>query len=293
VVDTADHPLRACWAQPGGVDELVAWADQFVDRVGPPRQLRTWNLSLVVQLPTATGSAWLKAVPPFMAHEGAVIETVGSIGPPLLARAEGVVLLDHVPGEDHYDAPAAVCVQMVRRWVEVQSTSSIDLVPGLPDWRPASFTSMIERLVDRPALEALVAELPRRFDRLADCGLPDTLVHGDFHPGNWRGNDRQLVLLDWGDSGIGHPLLDQPAFLHGHLMDDDKRTAARVAWRDAWHDARAGSDPDRAAELIAPIAALRAASIYRTFLDNIEPNEHRYHRHDTEEWLQRALALAR
>jgi len=45
------------------------------------------------------------------------------------------------------------------------------------------------------------------------CGLRDTLVHGDFHPGNFRGDDRALTLLDWGDSGVGHPLLDQPAFL--------------------------------------------------------------------------------
>jgi Ser/Thr protein kinase RdoA (MazF antagonist) len=283
-----DHPARARWARPGGVAELVAWADQHLTRSGEPQQLRTWNLSLVVRLPTTTGWAWLKAVPPFMAHEGAVIEAVGSIGPRLLARADGVVLLDDVPGEDQYDAPAGVCAEMVRRWVKVQSTSPIGLVPGLPDWRPASFIPMIDRLVDRPELEALVADLPRRFDALDGCGLPDTLVHGDFHAGNWRGD----TLLDWGDSGIGHPLLDQPAFLHGNLMDDEKRTAARVAWRDAWHDARPGSDPDRAAELIAPIAALRAAHIFRVFLDNIEPDEHCYHRHDTEDWLQRAIALA-
>ena len=25
-----------------------------------------------------------------------------------------------------------------------------------------------------------------RFTLLKDCGLPDTIVHGDFHPGNWR-----------------------------------------------------------------------------------------------------------
>ena len=38
-----DHPRRMRWARVGAVAELVAWADQFVDRTGPPRQLRTWN----------------------------------------------------------------------------------------------------------------------------------------------------------------------------------------------------------------------------------------------------------
>ena len=40
-------------------------------------------------------------------------------------------------------------------------------------------------------------------------------------------------------------------------------------------------------------AALRQAHIYRVFLDNIEPSEHCYHRHDTAEWLERAVQLSR
>jgi aminoglycoside phosphotransferase (APT) family kinase protein len=111
------------------------------------------------------------------------------------------------------------------------------------------------------------------------------LVHGDFHPGNWRGD----TLLDWGDSGFGHPLFDQPAFLHAHLMTEDKRAAVRAAWRDGCRDAWPASDPDRAARLIEPIAALRQARIYRTFIENIEPSEHCYHRHDTAEWIARAI----
>ena len=286
VVDMSDHPLRARWARPGGVAELVAWADTHVERMGPPQQLRTWNLSLVVSLPTATGTAWLKAVPPFMAHEGAVIETVREIGPPLLARAEGVVLLDHIAGEDQYDAPAHVCAEMVQRWVEFQAEWTTVDIAGMPDWRPAAFVAQIEELVDGRELEDLVAGLPKRFEALMECGLPDTLVHGDFHTGNWRGGR----LIDWGDSGIGQPLFDQPAFLHGNTMDDEKRAAARASWRRSWRAARPGSDPDRAADLIRPIAALRQARIYQTFLDNIEPSERRYHRHDVEEWLQRAIA---
>jgi len=282
-VDMGEHPARRRWARPGGVADLVAWADGFVDRTGPARQLRTWNLSVVVQLPTTDGVVWLKAVPPFMAHEGAVIEAVGAIGPPLLARGDGSVLLEDVPGEDQYDAPVDVRIRMVQRWVDFQSrwTTSI---PGLPDWSADSFVRLVEPLIDRPEVEALVAELPDRFDALGDCGLPDTLVHGDFHAGNWHG-DR---LLDWGDSGFGHALLDQPAFFRDGHSDE-----VRTAWRDAWRDARPRSDPERAMDLIAPIAALRQARIYRTFIENIEPSEHCYHRHDTEEWLARAVELGR
>ena len=41
-----------------------------------------------------------------------------------------------------------------------------------------------------------------------------------------------------------------------------------------------GSDPTAATHLLAPVAALRQAVIYRGFLDHIEPSEHPDHRRD-------------
>ena len=120
--------------------------------------------------------------------------------------------------------------------------------------------------------------MPRRFAQLDECGLPDTIVHGDFHAGNWRGE----TLLDWGDSGFGHPLFDQPAF--GDV---------NAPWEAAWTRHRPHADVARASALIAPIAALRQALIYQQFLDNLEPSEHRYHRWDPPLWLTRALQLSR
>ena len=98
-------------------------------------------------------------------------------------------------------------------------------------------------------------------------------------------------MLDWGDSGVGHPLLDQPAFLTA--ISTDAVGAAQAHWLQRWRSAVAGSDPARAAVLLAPVAAARQAVIYRKFLDNIEPSEHPYHRADPAQWLQRAAALVR
>ena len=270
-LDIRDHPLRMRWARPGGVASLVAWADQFVARTAPPAQVRTWNLSCIVRLPTAEGDAWLKAVPPFFAHEGRVIEQMRQIGPPLIAYEDGIVLLRNVEGDDRYNAPEP---WMVERWVDVQAEWSTT-IDGLPDWRANAFVKATDRL-DVP--DELLAELPRRFEQLDACGLPDTLVHGDFHAGNWRGE----TLLDWGDSGIGHPLFDQPAF--GDV---------NAPWEAAWKRHRPHADVARAAEVIAPVAALRQALIYQQFLDHIEPSEHCYHRNDPAEWLARAVASSR
>jgi hypothetical protein len=98
-------------------------------------------------------------------------------------------------------------------------------------------------------------------------------------------------LLDWGDSGVGHPLLDQPAFLNA--ISKDAVDAVRAHWLQQWRDAVPGSDPARASALLAPVAAARQAVIYRKFLDNIEPSEQPYHRADPANWLSRATALVR
>jgi hypothetical protein len=309
-----EHPLRAGWARPGGVAATIAWADDALAAIGRPRtgpaaQVKTWNLSSILRLPTAAGDVWCKSVPPFLAHEGTIMALVGAdepaLVPTLLAsdRATGTVLLADAPGDDDWEAPEARLLTMVRTLVQLQArwVDRIDelLAAGLPDWRAHPLTRLVDALLSRPdvraqladdelrALDALTASLPDRLAAIAACGVPETLVHGDFHQGNWRFDGRSLVLLDWGDSGVGHPMLDLSAF--EERVSDDARPRVRAAWVDAWRAERPGSDPSRAAELIAPIAALRRAVIYQGFLDGIEPSERRYHGSDVPDWLRAAL----
>jgi Ser/Thr protein kinase RdoA (MazF antagonist) len=251
-------------------------------------------------------TVWLKVVPPFFAHEGGVLARLaGERVPTLLGHDGGRMLLAEIAGDDLYDANVPRLLEMVTLLVGLQRSWSgrVDelLALGLPDWRApalgAAIASVIERTVDelaaadRATLLEFSRGLPRRFAELAACGLADTLVHGDFHPGNFRGDGRAFTLLDWGDSGVGHPLLDPPAFL-GRVPGDAVATV-REHWLRQWREAVPGSDPARAALLLAPIAAARQAVIYRGFLDRIEPAEHAYHRADPAEWLQRAAALVR
>jgi hypothetical protein len=138
-------------------------------------------------------------------------------------------------------------------------------------------------------LDLLVHDLPRRLAQVADCGIPDTLVHGDFHRGNVRGVAGALVLLDWGDCGLGQPMLDQAAFRSG--LSEADQDLVRQTWTVAWRARIPGCDPVRAAGLLAPVAALRQALIYQQFLDGIEPNERIYHAADPAIWLTRAAQL--
>ena len=304
--ELADHPLRQPYAEVGGPARDLAWAAERLEERGlrlhgRPEQVRTWNLSSLWRLPLEDGSAWLKCVPSFFAHEGAVLHRLaGGPVPPLLAHEPGRVLMAEVAGEDHYDAGLPVLLAIVDLLVglQVREVGREDelLALGLPDWRPPALTAAVEDVVrrqapaldpeDRRVLRELLDGLDRRWAEIASCGVPDTLVHGDVHPGNARGDGGRLVLMDWGDCGVGHPVLDQPAMLS--RLEASTAELVRDAWDRAWRDAVPGADPRRAAALLAPLAAARQAVVYQRFLDHIEPSEHPYHRDDPALWLREA-----
>jgi hypothetical protein len=308
-----DQLLRLPYARPGGPAADLAWAERVLVergqvRTGPPVQVRTWNLSSLWRIPAEGQTLWLKAVPPFFAHEGALVQALASVGervPNLLGHEPGRMLMTEIPGDDLYGAPLPLLLLMVdllvglqRRWAD-RTGELIRL--GLPDWRGVRLAPAIEAVIARYGpqaapkarvlLERFAADLAMRFAAVAACGLPDTLVHGDFHPGNLRGSATALTLLDWGDSAVGHPLLDQPAFL-GRIPVRAARVARR-RWHDAWRAAAPGCDPDRAAALLTPVAAARQAATYQGFLDNIEPSEHPYHRADPLERLLHTAEMLR
>jgi hypothetical protein len=306
-----DHPLRMTWARPGGPGADLAWAEarlaeRGLRRIGPAHQVRSWNLSSLWRLPVQGQTAWLKVVAPFFIHEGPILERLqGQRVPTLIAHHGPRLLLAEIPGQDLYHAAPSQLLEMVSLLVALQrdwmdGTDEL-LSLGLPDWRAPALTPAIGRLIDsigpeltpddRVTLEAFVMSLAGRFKRVADCGLPDTLVHGDFHPGNFRGDDASLVLLDWGDCGVGHPLLDEPAFLDG--VPPEAADAVRSHWHAAWARALPGSDPGQASRLLRPVAAARQALIYQKFLDGIEPSERPYHAADPADRLRRTAELIR
>ena len=309
-----DHPLRHPYARVGGPQADLAWAGAVLAARGAalngePEQIRTWNLSSIWRLPSSLGPVWLKVVPPFFAHEGDVLAALAALVnvpvPRLLGHEGGRILLADIEGDDLHGAPLPQCLQMIGLLVELQKPwlgRADELTSlGLPDWRGPAFTVTIAALVRRrrgelepveqTLLDAFVDGLPARFAALAACGIADGLVHGDFHPGNVRGNAQRLTLMDWGDSGIGHPLLDQPAFLDRVPATDVP--AAQAHWAALWRQTLPLADVERAAALLAPVASARQALIYQRFLDGIEDAEHPYHRDDVALWLHRTAERLR
>lgn len=275
-------------------------------RTAPAEQIGTWNLSTVWRLPVEGGDVWLKTVPPFAAHEGRLLAALqGRQVPILLAQDDGRLLMADVLRVDLYQTSLPRLCEMVRVLVGLQCSwiarSAELLALGVSDWRSAALgraiASVVERTAealsagDRETLAGFVQQLPDRLAAVAACRLPETLVHGDFHPGNVRGDESMLVVLDWSDSGFGHPMLDEASFLA--RIPPAEVPTVRTHWHRAWAVVMPGSDPVRASQLLAPIAAARRAAVYRAFLDRIEPSEQPYHQADPAAWLAKAAVLVR
>ena len=301
-VDLSPHPLRAPYAVPGGPAASVAWALAATGRDDLTAvQQRTWNLSMIWRLDAADGPvAWLKQVPEMFAHEPAVLALVDGFAPGLVptvlrAAAPGRMLLAHVPGEDRYGAGPGFCADVARDWhpVQVHFAARIDelLKAGVPDRRfdADRFARVAEPFLDGiDGLGELVDELPGRFAAIEECGLPDTLVHGDLHPGNVRADGDTRVIVDWGDATVAHPAYDILRLTEG--LDEPGEVLAE--WARRWRSDLPGCAPERAADLLRPVAELRAAAAYADFLDRIEPAERPYHASDVPARLSAAAAAA-
>ena len=264
--------------------------------------MRTWNLSALWRIPTDEGQIWLKAVPDFFAHEGAVIDWIGApVAPRLIDFAPGRALMaDIAGGANHELADPTALRPMVRLLTDLQQRALDRLEElaqlGVPDRRLDTMlpriTTVVEQwgrsleLAERRSLDALVTSLPTRLSAIAACGVPDTLVHGDFHPGNVAGRPDGYVILDWGDSFLGHPLIDELAFTEG--LSPSGQQAARDWFVSDWERIVPGSDPARAARLLEPMVSLLAAVMYANFCRDIEPDERIYHASDALRMLRTA-----
>ena len=298
-VDRTPQPRRAAYAEVGGPAATLDWAAS-VFGFAAAHQQRTWNLSAIWRLDGADGApvGWVKQVPSFFAHEPAALRLVDEVAPgtvPALVAAgpAGRMVLGHAPGSDGYGADARVCAAIAAAFHPVQADLAGQVSrlaeAGIPDGRVLTLAFAEPFCARIPGLQKLIEELPERLAAVAECGLPDTLMHGDLHPGNVRiGDDGRLTIMDWGDCTIGNPAFDILRLVE--RLDEPEPVVSEWAYR--WAKCVPGSDPRRAADLLRPVAALRGAAVYAGFLAAIEPTEHPYHTADVPAGLAAAVRQA-
>jgi len=254
--------LRAAWARPGWHEATSAWVIAELERLGrtvsgPVEQLGSWAISSLLGIDTNDGRAIVKSVPPLFGHEPELTQALAS-------EHEGhvpvVLAIDpvrrHLVMQAFGGAPLGS--EEPGRWAD----GLVELAGIQQSWIGRRDEAMRIRVEDRslaalegeldsiitdptasPGLaqaqrERLVANLPLYRDligRLQAGPVPETLVHGDFHPWNIQRDGDRLVIYDWSDAFWGHPFFDVATFTQ-RTEDEAARETMRNAYLDAWAD---------------------------------------------------------
>ena len=123
-----------------------------------------------------------------------------------IVEVDGVrgLVFDRVEGELLSDE-IALDPMRFRQWARTLASAHVGILSSSSDALPARIDVMAERIVsaDLPA-DVRTAAL----DVLAKAPGGDSVLHGDFHPGNVVVTMSGPVVIDWIDASRGHPSAD-------------------------------------------------------------------------------------
>ena len=288
---------RSPWSRPSWVVDVRAWLEREVSKLGRSlrgiEQVKHWSISSVLRIETDGPDLYFKvsARLPLFVEEASVTAMLaerfpGYVPAPLAVEpAWGWFLLPEFDDLIGWQPPIEVHEELFRRYAGLQRRS-VDLTAelladGCLDRRLGVLEAQVDPLLDDPGaiarltpdevteLRRLAPTLKETCRRLAACGIPDTLVHGDLHPGNVARIDGELAYFDWTDACIAHPFFD----LHSLQWQQDEETRAALldAYLGAWEGVESPERLREAAALAAVVTPLHHAVSYRTIVANLEP----------------------
>ncbi len=255
----APPPRRAEWFSESWLPEVEAWLDQRLGasgrrRTGALEPLKVWSLSAVLRVPTDDGVLIFKAACDWFRAEPRITEVLAGLWPdriPALVAVEaerGWQLMEPLAGvPDEGDPPPELAepTAVAMAGLQVAALAHLDDLAraGLPDrgldatlagLRQVAEHSVELDLLDPDERARVTATLPRvaeRITALADWGVPETLVHGDLHLGNVAAHGQALVIFDWTDACLAHPLVDRATLLPTAHAE---RPGLGAAYCDVW-----------------------------------------------------------
>jgi hypothetical protein len=278
-------PRRPDWFRPGWHDRVEAWVDEQLSaigsrRTGPLRTHRVWSISAVFEVPTDRGTLWFKACCDHFIAEAAIVrrlaQRIGHLVPLLVAGDDraGWLLMEPLQGASDGDRADGAVEAAAPQWARAQ-VAALDWLDelrsaGCPErgleatlatWHVVLATSPeLTQLTEaeRQELTTATAAVEALVREFWACRLPDTLSHGDLHPGNVAYDGREVRIFDWTDGCVTHPFLDGSHLarvLDWYGTGEGEAERVMQAYAGPWRDAFPDADVDRALEL-APLADL-------------------------------------
>jgi aminoglycoside phosphotransferase (APT) family kinase protein len=275
-------PRRPDWFTASWYDEAEGWIDAQLAALGRSRTgmavpTKVWSLSAVLRVPCGPAApVWFKASCRHFHAEPTLTRLVAQLlpehAPPIVAADEdhAWLLMEDLAGTDAAQQDAAprglgAAAAQIAAKLQLRSLDHLDEIAamGVPVRGLAeTLRGFDEILVSSVELDDVThdelagargmrQEVHDLVEALAALGLPETLVHGDLHPGNVAQDRDSLVLYDWSDAAISHPFFD---LIHlTRSMAAEEADAARRSYTAPWRAAYPDVDIERGIELAAHV----------------------------------------
>jgi hypothetical protein len=239
------------FGRPGWIEELSSWVQQEIDPyglrlTGKFRQINASPTFALLRLETNGQAVWFKAAGEPKLREFPISVVLSRLFPGFVPTVIAThpawhgwlttefagSTLDEVPDACAWEQAAQTLGEL-----QIASVGMTDqlLEAGCRDFRVTSLlpsvdpflevmTQIMEQqpktpppALDRYELLKLGSQIKEALSELAELGIPDTLGHLDFNPGNILCSAGQCVFLDWAEAYVGPPFLTFE-YLRTHLV---------------------------------------------------------------------------
>ncbi|YAF95434.1 MAG: aminoglycoside phosphotransferase family protein [Nodularia sp. CChRGM 3473] len=315
---------RVPWAKIGWFEKVVSWINsQIYSRnmnvIAPIEQVKSQTRSCLLKVTTTSGNIYFKATFGIFYNEPAITNLLSEFYSKNLPDLIVIETQQHWMLMTEFGGKHLGKITDITQWEEalslfakmqIQAVAQINklLDIGCPNRGIERLVSQVEPLLadtstllvppnnprflesEIKRLSFLAPELIAMCYELAMCGIPQTLIHGDFHCENVIVTDENFIYFDWSDAAISHPFFDVILFLQDitHQLPDvtDVQVRLRNAYLEPWTVYMPIEQLISVFEKAQPIAALYYAVVSYEVTQNLEAS----HRWEMEEavsyWLK-------
>ncbi|MDJ0635663.1 MAG: aminoglycoside phosphotransferase family protein [Xenococcaceae cyanobacterium MO_188.B29] len=233
--------VRSPWAEIGWFSEVATWINlqlNFLElgAIISLEQIINWELSCLLKAKTRIGNIYFKASSAAFQDEPSKTNLLTQLYPTHLPNLLAIntdkrwMLMEEFTGDLLAEITDIDSWQQALRSFAHMQIKAVDEVNklldlGFPDARLDRLIPQIESLLtntrvlllkqerglsetDLETLRSLIPQLKVMCDELAACGIPQTLVHGDFHGHNVVSSSEGYIYFDWSYAAISHPFFD-------------------------------------------------------------------------------------
>jgi len=302
---------RAGWFVRASAWMVERMADAGLPVTESPRLAYQGPMGAVLRASSDGQATYLKWPTLAFPHEAAITHTLsrrarGAVPSVLAAeRAQNWLLMHDHGGRPVEDEPPRRWLDGLRHHAALQRASIgwADEIPAVGGQRRSleRLAAAIPTMLDyedlggrfapevRQAWVAGVRALVDACAALDDAGLPDTVVHGDLHPGNIvvTPEDR-YVVVDWSDAARGNPFVDLATYLT-RTKDRDLRVRLLDAYVDVWDGFVDRARLDAAADLAMTVGCLYQVQTYQVLDAALDEPDRAIFTGSDAGWAKRAL----